>query len=68
MLTYYTIDVNKDRKSVNGWLDITKKVSCSDDMIMEKDVAVSFAQKYHDEHENDDVRVLEHTESVIHRW
>ena len=67
MLTYYTIEVNKDRKPVNGWLDITKKLSHSDDMIMEKGVAVSLANKYHDKHENDDVRVLEHTESVIYK-
>lgn len=68
MLTYYTIEVNKDHKPVNGWHDITKEISRSFDMIMEKDAAMSVAQKYHDEHENDNVRVLEHTESVIYKW
>lgn len=66
MLTYYTIDVNKDRKPINGWLDITKRFSR--DMILERDVAVYYALKYIKAHKEDGVRVLRHDESVLEEW
>lgn len=66
MLTYYTIDVNKDRKPLNGWLDITK--SFSRDMILEREVAEKYAMKYIKTHKDDGVRVLRHDETVIEEW
>ena len=66
MLTYYTIDVNKDRKPINGWLDITK--SFSRDMILEREEAVYCAMMYIKSHKDDGVRVLRHDETVIEEW
>ena len=60
-MTYYTIDVNVDRKPVNGWKDVTVELHGSDELIMEKCVAVMLANEYAAKHQNDGVRVLEHT-------
>ena len=67
-MTYYTIDVNADRKPVNGWEDVTVKLHGSDELIMEKCVAVTLADKYAAKHQNDGVRVLEHTIATAAIW
>lgn len=67
-MTYYTIDVNADRKPVNGWEDVTVKLHSSDELIMEKCVAVTLADKYAAKHQNDGVRVLEHTIATAAVW
>ena len=67
-MTYYTIDVNADRKPVNGWEDVTVKLHGSDELIMEKCVAVTLADKYAAKHQNDGVRVLEHTVATVAIW
>lgn len=67
-MTYYTIDVNVDRKPVNGWKDVTVKLHGSDELIMEKNVAVMLADKYVAKHQNDGVRVLEHIVATTVVW
>lgn len=67
-MTYYTIDVNEDRKPVNGWKDMTVKLYGSDELVMEKTVAVMLADKYAAKHRNDGVRVLEHTVLMTNVW
>lgn len=67
-MTYYTIDVNADRKPVNGWEDVTVKLHGSDELIMEKCVAVTLADKYAAKHQNDGVRVLEHIVATTVVW
>lgn len=68
MLTYYTIDVNKGRKPVNGWVDMTRKIMRSDDMIMEFEVAKTKAAVFATAHPDDGVRILKHVETVEETW